>query len=52
MEEGGPGRLGRLAGGRSRFGIGTYIQIKPNGKLYRYLVAAGEDSLTDKKLDE
>jgi hypothetical protein len=29
-------------------GIGTYIQIKPNGKLYKDLVAAGEDSLTDK----
>jgi hypothetical protein len=29
-------------------GIGTYIQIKPNGKLYKDLVAEGEASLTDK----
>jgi len=29
-------------------GIGTYMQIRPNGKLYKDLVAAGEDSLVDK----
>jgi hypothetical protein len=29
-------------------GIGTWVQIKPNGKLYDDLVAAGKTSLTDK----
>jgi len=29
-------------------GIGTYIQIRPGGKLYKDLVAQGEASLTDK----
>lgn len=29
-------------------GIGTYMQIRPNGKLYNDLVAAGNDSLDDK----
>lgn len=29
-------------------GIGTYMQIRPNGKLYNDLVAAGKDSLDDK----
>ncbi|MBA3545841.1 MAG: hypothetical protein H0T76_05095 [Nannocystis sp.] len=28
-------------------GIGTWVQIKPNGKLYKDLVAAGERSLGD-----
>ncbi len=28
-------------------GIGTWVQIKPNGKLYKDLVAAGEKSLGD-----
>lgn len=29
-------------------GIGTYVQIKPDGKLYNDLVAEGKASLTDK----
>jgi hypothetical protein len=29
-------------------GIGTYVMIKPDGKLYKDLVAAGEKSLSDK----